>query len=136
MRRSTRKTRLRLEVLEGRRTPSYGVVDLGALSPSAINNAGVVVGSANGHAAVEHSGVVTDLGTLGGASSAAKDINSYGQVVGSAATPSGYNHAFLVTPEDTDGDGTPDLWFRDTDHNGVNDLMTDLGSTTSTASPR
>jgi hypothetical protein len=75
MRCTTCKTRLRLEVLEGRRTPSDGVIDLGALSPSAVNNADVVVGSVNGHAAVERYGVLTDLGTLGGASSAAKDIN-------------------------------------------------------------
>jgi probable HAF family extracellular repeat protein len=40
---------------------------------------------------------VTDLGTLGGASSQANGINDSGQVVGYAYTPSGSTHAFLYS---------------------------------------
>lgn len=40
---------------------------------------------------------VTDLGTLGGTSSAAFGINDNGQIVGSATTSSGDSHAFLWT---------------------------------------
>lgn len=40
---------------------------------------------------------VTDLGTLGGASSSAYAINNSGQVVGQAATSSGAKHAFLYS---------------------------------------
>ena len=39
----------------------------------------------------------TDLGTLGGASSAAWDINAAGQVVGEANTASGTDHAFVYS---------------------------------------
>ncbi len=40
---------------------------------------------------------VIDLGTLGGATSAAVDINDAGVVVGNAATAAGPNHAFIWT---------------------------------------
>lgn len=123
-----RTARLTLECLEERQLLSYTITDLGAALPAAINNAGLVAGVANSHAVVQRDGVVTDLGTLGGASSAANDINELGQVVGSATAPDGYSHAFLVTPEDTNNDGSPDLWFRDNDLNGINDLMLDLGT--------
>ncbi len=38
-----------------------------------------------------------------------------------------WGHAFVIVPEDTDGDGAPDLWYRDDDSDGVNDLLHDLG---------
>jgi probable HAF family extracellular repeat protein len=38
---------------------------------------------------------VTDLGTLGGPSSAALDINASGQIVGSAMLANGFRHPFL-----------------------------------------
>jgi hypothetical protein len=49
-------------------------------------------------------------------------INDAGQVVGTAG-----GFAFLLSPEDTNGDGTPDLWYRDANNDGVNDLMVTLG---------
>ena len=52
----------------------------------------------------------------------ATDINDHGMVVGGAAEV-----AFVVVPEDTDGDGKPDTWFRDTNLDGSNDLMFRLG---------
>ena len=73
---------------------------------------------------------MTDLGTVRGwERSGASHINNLGQVVGGI-----YNegpdipHAMLVNPEDTDGDGIPDRWYRDKDQNGENDLMIDLGA--------
>jgi probable HAF family extracellular repeat protein len=68
-----------------------------------------------------------DLGT----GSSASAINGRGQVVG-AWRPGFPNiifqHASLITPEDVNGDGTPDTWFRDLNSDGVNDLVTDLGT--------
>ena len=69
-----------------------------------INNAGTAVGSsqtATGeiHAAVWRNGMIRDLGTLGGDSSAAYGINRFEQIVGGSrtATSPPYNagHAFL-----------------------------------------
>lgn len=67
----------------------------------AINNRGEVAGasttaSAEVHAVVwSRSGAVTDLGTLGGATSRAYAINDLGQIVGMSETASGDVHAFL-----------------------------------------
>lgn len=67
-----------------------------------------------------------DLGTLGDtfSSSYAFGVNNLGQVVGSTEP----TYAFLVTPEDTDGDGAPDRWSRDLDGDRRNDLMADLNA--------
>ena len=73
-------------------------------------------------------GEMIDLGTLGGPTSSASGINGSGQVVGNADTASGEFHSFLITPEDTNDDGVPDLWFRDDDGDGANDLMMELGT--------
>ena len=43
-------------------------------------------------------GVMTDLGTLGGATSQANGINDNGQIVGYSTTASGQIHAFFYTP--------------------------------------
>jgi probable HAF family extracellular repeat protein len=40
---------------------------------------------------------MTDLGTLGGTTSAANGLNAVGQVVGLSATTSGDQHAFLYS---------------------------------------
>ncbi len=57
----------------------------------------------------------------------ATGINELGQVVGVSAPRLLYDRMFLVTPEDTDDDGVPDLWYADADEDGINDLMIALG---------
>lgn len=49
------------------------------------------------HAYLSSGGIVADLGTLGGPSSAAPAINNAGQVVGTADVSSGVSHAFLYS---------------------------------------
>src|SRR5262249_23259284 len=49
-------------------------------------------------------------------------------VIGMSSTSTEALRAFLITPEDTDGNGTPDRWFRDANADGKNDLMRDLGT--------
>jgi probable HAF family extracellular repeat protein len=114
--------------------PSYSVIDLGSLGgvdsythASDINAAGQVVGWSNSHAFLWQNGIMTGLGTLGGSYGYAYAINDLGQVVGEASAADGIDHAFLLTPEDTDGNGVPDQWFRDSNGDGRNDLMLDLG---------
>jgi len=77
--------------------------------------------------------LMINLGTLGLANSQALAINDLGQIVGDSGIPSGKRNrrGFLLTPEDTDEDGAPDLWFRDDDADGINDLMTNLGQLSS-----
>jgi probable HAF family extracellular repeat protein len=71
-------------------------------SASAVNNRGVVVGSADRadgatHAFSYRNGHLHDLGTLGGANSSAKAINGKGQIVGTAQQPDGVARAFLYS---------------------------------------
>jgi probable HAF family extracellular repeat protein len=76
----------------------------------------------------EETGMI-NLGPLGGVTSSAVDINNLGQVVGQVVTTNPYkNQAYIIIPEDTDGDGQPDRWFKDEDSDGINDLMTRLGT--------
>ena len=96
---------------------SYTITDLGTVSgyaaqtvPSAINDAGQVVGTAHAttdpsspiHAFLYSSGAIHDLGTLGGANSSALGISTSGQITGYADLPNsggqaGPTQAFLVT---------------------------------------
>ena len=124
-----------LESLEVRCLLSYSVIDLGTLGgnycqASDINAAGLIVGGstvAGGgpltHPFLWQDGVMTNLGTLGEGWGSALGINDAGQIVGYDGS-----YAFLLTPEDTDGNGGPDRWFRDTNHDGKNDLMRSLGA--------
>ena len=139
-RRRPRSVPLHSESLEIRRVLSYSVVDLGTLGgthsqATDINDAGQVVGVSlrsdyGWRAFLWQDGVMTDLGTLGGDYSRAVGINDVGQIVGHSFTGDGTDHAFLLTPEDTDGNGAPDHWFRDSNTDGKNDLMLDLGPNT------
>jgi probable HAF family extracellular repeat protein len=76
--------------------------------------------------------LMIDLGTLAASDpvSAATAVNDAGQVTGYSYTSSpdgsGSYHAFLLTPLDADQDGVGDTWY--VGNNGVNDLMTDLGT--------
>lgn len=139
-RRRLPSSRLSFETLEDRRLLAYSVIDLGTLGggwsiASDLNVSGQVVGNSatatgNGHAFIWQNGIMTDLGTLGGNFSSARSINDVGQIVGYTKTSDGINHGFLLTPEDGDGNGAPDRWFRDSNHDGKNDLMFDLGPDT------
>jgi probable HAF family extracellular repeat protein len=139
---------LQLETLEDRTLPSsYLTTYLGTLGgdfsrADDVNVSGQVAGTSStaagwDHAFLWNAGTMIDLGTLGGAQSSSSAINDLGQVVGSADTPDGIGHAFVLNPEDTNGDGSPDRWFRDSNGDGANDLMTALqlppGATASVA---
>jgi probable HAF family extracellular repeat protein/YD repeat-containing protein len=64
----------------------------------AISSNGLIAGVlGNGHAFLYSSGVIQDLGTLGGASSSAFGVNSSGEVVGASTTSSGATHAFIYS---------------------------------------
>jgi probable HAF family extracellular repeat protein len=76
--------------------------------------------------------LMIDLGTLAASDpvSSATAVNDAGQVTGYsytfAAGGIGGYHAFVLTPADTDDDSRPDQWFAGA--NGVNELMSDLGT--------
>ena len=100
------------------------MIDLGARHPGGesdardVNSFGQVVGSSANQAVVWNNGTLIDLGP---ATYFAYGINDHGQVVGG-----GHAGTFLINPEDSDANGSPDRWYRDADNDGANDLMTTL----------
>jgi probable HAF family extracellular repeat protein len=90
--------------------PRYEITDLGALGANStatgVNNAGTAVGWAavgvRQRAVRYQSGLVTDLGTLGGDDSYAQAVNSVGEVAGSASRPNQLHHAFRWNSTMTD----------------------------------
>src|SRR5262249_6398308 len=137
--RTIRRSRLNLEALEDRCLPSYSIIDLGSRVggqisiAEAMNDAGQVTfvaypqGARVGYIWDSATGV-QNLGSLGGGLTDTAAINNLGQIVGGTYGADGTWHSFLLTPEDTNGDGRPDCWFRDDNFDGANDLMTDIGS--------
>src|SRR5262249_33766129 len=119
------RTRLEgFEAFEDRWMPSaYSIVSI-PLAAQDVNNNGVVAGQIlDGQAGLWHDGTLITLGPQPGPGSwgVAYAINDAGQVVGDSSAG-----GFLITPEDVDGDGAPDRWYRDDNQDGVNDLITDL----------
>lgn len=116
------RRRLNVEALEDRSVPAqYSVtyLDFGAAD---LNESGQIVGNYGAHAVLlDHENLI-DLGTLGGTSSQANAINDLGQVVGLSYLPGDtVLHAFFVSPQNG-------VWFQDSNLDGRNDLMIDLGT--------
>lgn len=110
------------------------MVPLEDFLPRSINDSGVIAGAAGWRRAVLRtpSGGMIDL-QPGGTLSEAIAINNCGQVgvwwqVEGQRVGDGEGHAGLLTPLDTDNDRIADTWNRDTNGDGINDLIVDLGS--------
>ena len=108
-----------------------------------LNNAGMVVGGSSDltsdvpgvqvqHAFLWTNGTMHDLGTAVHASmqSWAKEVSDAGVVLGlvdiAPGTPSGIEKEHFILLPETATDGSL-IWFRDTDADGLNDLMQTLG---------
>lgn len=114
---------------------SGGTMQTIPLIPSAINNAGQIVGDARTigmagqmHGFLYQGGNLTDLGTLGGPTSTAAAINNAGKVVGSAQLTNGNSHAFLYTNGAMQDLGT--LGGADSEALAINNLGQVVGDST------
>lgn len=120
----------------GKSSPGYRINDLGQvvagrllIKPEDVNQDGKPViwyRDSNGDGIND---LLIDLGSSEWQPIFSSGINNLGQVTGKGVR-CGYfgHHAFIIIPEDTDSDGKPDTWYRDSDDNGINDLMRDLGT--------
>jgi probable HAF family extracellular repeat protein len=127
-------------------TPYYTFTDLGGLpglsykqsGATAINDAGQIVGfsyTAGANGSAQHpvvwgkdatgNYVITDLGTFGGHNGVATGINDQGEIVGSAQDASTSRYGFLIRPTTVNGIM---VWYQDLNHDGLNDLMSNLGA--------
>jgi uncharacterized membrane protein len=99
------------------------------------NNHGLVVGTLYAAEGPSHNFIwsasegLTDIGPMSlEAGAYAVDINDHGQIIGIVSfwTGGATTKALMISPLDTDDDGTPDLWFQDLDLDGANDLVIEL----------
>lgn len=98
----------------------YTATDLGNWSVTAINNTGQIVGNQGLRPVLWSSGIMTDLGTLGGTYGYAYDISNIGQIVGRGGTAgNNANHAFISNGSTMTDLGT--LGGNDSGAFGVND---------------
>ncbi len=108
------------------------MLNLGTFTPLSINESGQMAGYSLVRVGETRAllrnpdGSLVDLGA-GGTESIAKVINNQGQIGLAWQIKTDVWNAGLLTPLDTDSDGTPDLWCRDANGDGVNDLIRDLG---------
>jgi len=68
-----------------------------------------------------------EIGLPVGTGAFAEAINKHGQIVGRYFPPNS-ERGFLLEGLDTDANGVADTWFQDADQNGLNDLVTELGT--------
>ena len=77
------------------------------------------------HGVLWKAGAIQDL-DVSAITNGASGINGCGQIAGTVSADVDHD-GFLINPEDTNGDGKPDLWHRDSDGDGVNDLAQHIG---------